>query len=204
MLQAYDSSEKALPKAKQAASIAQERDPALAEPYAVLGFVGWKRDDWDWKAADAEFRKAQALDPDSATVASYYAFELASAGNFEEALMQVRHAVELDPISLGLTSQMAYLELLYRQSVREAGDPSAAGFGTESRTTVRKGDAHRGAIPSRQAGMRRRWQSTTKSRREPCIFERAACDSLCGVVPRMRGRAGRSREAGKLLNGSFA
>ncbi len=193
VIQAYVSSEEALPKAQRTATIAEESDPALAEPHAVLGFVAWAHD-WNWKAADGEFRKAQALNPDSATVASYYAFELASAGRFEQALMQVRHAVELDPTSLGLTSQMAYLELLYRHP-REAEtwsrqalelNPGPLFARVMLIAALSMQDKHAEAMEEYAkipAG------ALTSSEQLAAAYAAFAC-----------GRAGRLREAGKLLN----
>src|ERR1035437_6751737 len=53
------------PKAKAAAQKAVQIDDNLAEAHAVLGFtIFWY--DWDWKAAEAEFKRAIELNPNSA------------------------------------------------------------------------------------------------------------------------------------------
>jgi tetratricopeptide (TPR) repeat protein len=77
--------------------------------------VSWGYD-WDGQASETEFRLAGRLNPGSATVASYHAFELATAGRFEDAIGEVRRAVELDPTSLSLAQQMAYFQVLKRNS----------------------------------------------------------------------------------------
>jgi DNA-binding winged helix-turn-helix (wHTH) protein/TolB-like protein len=113
VIQGYESPVPALAKARQAAILARENDPSLSDSYAVVGFVDWASD-WKWDAAETEFRKAVALNPKSTLSASYYAFELASAGRFEEAVSQLRQVIELDPTSVALISQMAYIELVYQ------------------------------------------------------------------------------------------
>jgi TolB-like protein/Tfp pilus assembly protein PilF len=113
-IQGYLSGTEALPNAKQAALRAQELDSGLAEAHSVLGVVAWAYD-WDWRSAESESRRAVELNPNSATVAAYRAFELATAGRFDEAISEGRRAVDLDPTSLSITQEMAYLQLLARR-----------------------------------------------------------------------------------------
>ncbi len=54
-----------LPKAKEAAQKAIEIDDTLADAHAELGFIiFWY--DWDWNAAENQFKRALELDPNSA------------------------------------------------------------------------------------------------------------------------------------------
>jgi hypothetical protein len=59
-------SKSATAKARAAARCALELDPTLAEPRATLAFVAMYYD-WNWNAAEDEFRRAIALDPTYAT-----------------------------------------------------------------------------------------------------------------------------------------
>src|SRR5713226_10043841 len=56
----------ATPKIRSAAQRAIELDPTLAEPHAALAGVK-EQSDWDWAAAEGEYRKAIGLNPNDAT-----------------------------------------------------------------------------------------------------------------------------------------
>jgi serine/threonine-protein kinase len=88
----------AFPKAKEAALKAIELDDNLAEAHASLGFVHFHYD-WDWVAAENEFKRALALNPQSAQAHIHYTDYLVGLGRFNEAYDQGRHALEIDPVS---------------------------------------------------------------------------------------------------------
>ena len=87
------------PKAREAAQRALEIDPSLAEAHAALGSVRFFYD-WDWAAAEREFRSANELDPNSADSHQTYGYFLAAMGRFDEALAEMKLAQELDPLSI--------------------------------------------------------------------------------------------------------
>ena len=60
----------------------------------------------EWRLADAEpaFRRALALDPGDATAHNSYAQYLFATGRRDEAIAERRRAIELDPLSLAVTS----------------------------------------------------------------------------------------------------
>jgi len=97
------------PKAKAAAMKAVQIDDDLAEAHAVLGFtIFWY--DWDWKAAEGEFKRAIELNPKSADAHWAYAHMLSNLGRHSEALDEAKLARELDPLSLIIsTSEGMYL-----------------------------------------------------------------------------------------------
>jgi serine/threonine-protein kinase len=103
----------AIPEAMKAAAAALEIDDGLGEAHAFLGLFHTLYD-WDWPAAEREFRRALALTPNSATVHQYRAFYLLAVGSFEEAIQSTRKARELDPSSQlggiygGLTLYLAH------------------------------------------------------------------------------------------------
>jgi tetratricopeptide (TPR) repeat protein len=87
------------PKAKAAAEKAIQIDDSLAEAHAVLGFtIFWY--DWDWAAAEKEFKRALELNPNSADAHWGYAHLLSNYGRHPEALAEIKRARELDPLSL--------------------------------------------------------------------------------------------------------
>ena len=86
------------PKAKEAAQKAVVIDDHLAEAHAVLGFtIFWY--DWNWKEAEAQFKRALELDSNSADTHWFYATFLSSMGRSSEALDEVKRARELDPLN---------------------------------------------------------------------------------------------------------
>lgn len=86
-------------KARAAALKALEIDETLAEAHASLALVE-ENYDYNWSAAEKEFRRAIQLDPDYATAHQWYAENLAWQGRFEEALAQSERARQLDPMSV--------------------------------------------------------------------------------------------------------
>ncbi|MEP6788251.1 MAG: tetratricopeptide repeat protein, partial [Acidobacteriota bacterium] len=97
------------PKAKAAAEKAVELDDTLAEAHAVLGFtIFWY--DWDWSAAEKEYKRALDLNPNSADAHWGYAHLLSNTGRHPEALTEVKRATELEPLnSIINTSEGLYL-----------------------------------------------------------------------------------------------
>ena len=92
-------SEEALPKAQEAATKALELEETLAEAHTSLGAV--RADyEWDWRAAENEFRRAIELNPSYATAHQWYAELLSQEGRHDEAIAEIRRAQELDPLSL--------------------------------------------------------------------------------------------------------
>ena len=55
--------------------------------------------DWNWPAAEADFRKALTLNPNSAIGHHWYARNLAQLGRWDEALRENSAAEKLDPLS---------------------------------------------------------------------------------------------------------
>lgn len=97
-LYGVESPDLALPKARAAALRALELDDGLAEARATLAVVRYQHD-WDWAGAEAEFRRAIALNPSYATARQWYAEFLSYAGRYEEAKAQIALAFEFDPLS---------------------------------------------------------------------------------------------------------
>jgi tetratricopeptide (TPR) repeat protein len=92
------SNDAATPKIRSAAQRAIELDPTLAEPHAALAGVK-EQSDWDWAAAEGEYRKAIGLNPNDATSHHWYSVMLENLGRFKEALAENEKALALDPAS---------------------------------------------------------------------------------------------------------
>jgi tetratricopeptide (TPR) repeat protein len=94
------------PKAKAAALKALELDQGLGEAHVSLAQV-LANYDWDFPAAEKEFKRAIELSPGYPTGHDFYAIHLMAMGRQEEAIAEARHALELDPLSLILRNRLA-------------------------------------------------------------------------------------------------
>jgi tetratricopeptide (TPR) repeat protein len=90
--------QEAFSRQRAEATKAIELDDSLPEAHAELANAAMTLD-WDWATAAAEFRRALALNPNSAAIHEKYAFYLVRTGQLPEALAQVERGVDLDPVS---------------------------------------------------------------------------------------------------------
>ncbi len=88
----------AFPKAKISASKALEIDDCLGEAFNSKAFISLFYD-WDYPAAEAAFKKAIKLNPGYATAHEWYSLYLSAMRRFDEAVDEVKRALELDPLS---------------------------------------------------------------------------------------------------------
>jgi TolB-like protein/DNA-binding winged helix-turn-helix (wHTH) protein/Tfp pilus assembly protein PilF len=84
--------------ARDAGERAVALGPDLAETHTALGTVRYWLD-WDWPAAEAEYRKAIAFDYSYSQAHRVLGIELVSTGRHEEARRQMSQARELDPFN---------------------------------------------------------------------------------------------------------
>jgi TolB-like protein/DNA-binding winged helix-turn-helix (wHTH) protein/Flp pilus assembly protein TadD len=96
----------AYPRAKAAATKALELDSALGEAHISLAFAldGF---DWDFGAAETEFKRGIELNPGYATGHQWYAGHLILFGRSSEAIAEMRKAEDLDPLSLIIGADLA-------------------------------------------------------------------------------------------------
>jgi len=100
-------------EAKQAVSKALELDDGLGEAHGSLGFLKFVYD-WDFVGAEAEFKHALELSPNYAEAHHWSAIYFANLGRHEEASIEAKHAVELDPLSLLMNMTPALASYLAR------------------------------------------------------------------------------------------
>ena len=87
-----------VPKAREAAQRALHMDPGLAEAHAALAHIKFFYD-WDFPAAEAEYRQALKLNSGSADTHHFYGVMLMWTGRLGEASAQLQEAQILDPLS---------------------------------------------------------------------------------------------------------
>jgi TolB-like protein/Flp pilus assembly protein TadD len=106
--------EEALRQQKTAAHKALELDDDLAETHLAMGNV-YMGQDYDWLAAETEFKRAIALKPKLDLAHDAYAQLLAFLGRFDESIAQQREALQINPFSPSLIVNLSYLYYLQRQ-----------------------------------------------------------------------------------------
>ncbi len=107
-------------RARAAARRALALDSTLAEAHAALALIV-QNHDWDWQAAEREFRQAIALNPNYATAHHWYAEHLMWRGRFDEALQESERALLLDPLSLIIAADngaILYYARQYDRAIR--------------------------------------------------------------------------------------
>jgi adenylate cyclase len=85
-----------MPQARELASKALALNPNSSEAHASLGNIAFQFDQ-DWALAEAELRRATYLNPSNVTAHRYFGFMLSSQGRWEEAKLELRRAMRLDP-----------------------------------------------------------------------------------------------------------
>jgi len=92
-------------QAKRAASEALRRDEMLAEPHISLAHAYFH--EFNWPAAEQEFKRGLELNPNYAVGHFYFANYLLARGRFQDAIAEARQAQALDPVSLPVRSNTA-------------------------------------------------------------------------------------------------
>jgi Tfp pilus assembly protein PilF len=99
-LQGVAAPSEAMPKAEWAAKEALALNRSLAEAHSSLASVLY-RYQWNWGAADREYRESLDLDPNYAEGRRAYGIFLQSVRRFDESVEQHRRALDLSPPTLG-------------------------------------------------------------------------------------------------------
>jgi eukaryotic-like serine/threonine-protein kinase len=118
------SPEESMPKAKEAARKALDLDDSLADANVAMAYLNWDYD-YDWSAADKEFKRGIALAPRSGVVfyntdvLSNYCQDLTTAGHLEEGIEECRRGLEREPLSF-LANEVLGRSLYYARRYDEA------------------------------------------------------------------------------------
>ena len=104
----------AMSKAKEAALHALAIDNAVGEAHASLAYLTFFYD-WDWPAAEKEFKQAIELNPNNADTHHWYSHFLMGQGRIEESLIQSKRALELSPFDILFHIHLSWHYLNARQ-----------------------------------------------------------------------------------------
>lgn len=104
----------AMPVAKDAAQKALALDPSSAEAHTSLAYIHlvW---DWDFDAAEQEFKRALALNPSYVNALHWYSHELIALGRIPESHEESELALGLDPTDVVVNEHMAWHHMMARE-----------------------------------------------------------------------------------------
>ena len=94
-----------MPKASVAVERALEIDPGLPEAYIARAMIKHFYT-WDFAGGNADFERAIALNPNSATAHHLYGKNLPTTGQFEKAFAELERALQLEPYSNGINKDL--------------------------------------------------------------------------------------------------
>lgn len=110
-----------IPKARLAAMRALEFDPKRAEAHTSLAAIKALYN-WDWSGAEQEFQRAIELNPRYATAHHWYGILLcAPLGRSAQTLAELERALELDPDSPIIRTDLGFAHYLAGQTDRAIG-----------------------------------------------------------------------------------
>jgi len=141
------SPEQGVPKVLAMARKTLELDPNNAEALVSIATTKY-RNLWDFSGAEADYRRALALNPNYATGHEWYADYLRSMGRWEEARREIELAHRLDPLSPPINVMMCfsfYYERRYKEAIDyaehlRAQHPDLAATGCEASALMAIGD----------------------------------------------------------------
>jgi len=111
----YLSADEVFPRIRWAAEKAIGEECCVPEALTSHGYARFLYE-WDFPGAEADFRQAMSLDPNSPTLHHWYGEFLMAMGRLEEAREHLRRAHELDPLSLTITVGMGWSEYFLGRS----------------------------------------------------------------------------------------
>ncbi len=95
----------AFAKARAAALKALEIDDALAEAHTSLASIKESLD-WDFAGAEKEYKRAIELNPNYSLAHMWYSLFLDEMGRLDEAMVEIKKAREVDPLSLPINRNL--------------------------------------------------------------------------------------------------
>jgi len=164
--------EEAFPRAREAATRALEIDETLGEAHAALAQVAFLWD-WDWPAAEKQFKRALELTPGDPEVHHMYAHYLTAMGKFEEGLAESRRLLELDPLSPASRNHLGWHYLYaheFDQAIEQyklvlAVDPNFA----EAHRQLAEAYAEKGRFDDAVAETLKRWELIGRGNEVPAL-----------------------------------
>jgi len=162
----------AFPKARDAATKAVELDETVGEAHAALAQVAFLWD-WDWAAAEKQFKRALELTPADPEIHHMYAHYLTAMARFDEALAESQRLLELDPLSPASRNHLGWHYLYahqFDQAIEQyklvlALDPNFA----EAHRQLAEAYAEKGRFDEAVAETLKRWELIGRANEVPAL-----------------------------------
>jgi TolB-like protein len=176
--------QEAYSKSREAADRALTLSPDLPDAHLARGSL-LLRANFDWRGAEAEYRRALALAPSAVTAKFELGLVLATVGNLDQAVDLTQQAIDGDPLRAIWYNWLAvYLLALNRldeaeRAIRKAIElqPGAESFYyLLSNIQVRRGDA-KGALSAAQQETPGAWQDISLAIAQQIGTDRSAADA---------------------------
>jgi serine/threonine protein kinase/Flp pilus assembly protein TadD len=113
--------ESAYDQARKASETALRLDDSLSEVHVAAGWISLHCD-WNWTEAEQEYRRALVINPSCAEAHHMYAHYLELRGSLDEALREINHALELEPVSPPLNAcagQVLFHGRRYEEAIKQ-------------------------------------------------------------------------------------
>jgi serine/threonine-protein kinase len=168
-------------EAKRAILKALEIDPELPEARVSLAYIR-QFYEWDFPAAEREYRRALESNPNYATGHQWYAEYLAAMGRHDEAITEIRQALAVDPLSLivnAVEANILYMGGEYDRAIAKAHeitamDPNFPEVYEYLKRSYDQKEQYREAITARQMRRRLLGRDTSET---PALAEAATTTS---------------------------
>jgi tetratricopeptide (TPR) repeat protein len=93
--------------ARNASVKALALDDTLSGPHIALGAISLLLD-WNWNVAEKEFKRGIELNPSFSEGHREYSLYLRTMGRTEEAIVEIRQAQDLDPLSVSMSASVGW------------------------------------------------------------------------------------------------
>jgi tetratricopeptide (TPR) repeat protein len=179
------SAKETLPQAKVAVTKALQLDPLLARAHLALGLITLASE-WNWAGAEDQYRTAMKLNPNCGECLHQYSALLTGLGRNDEAIAQIKHEIELEPLNVVPRYWLAVIAFMLRQydsSIRQL-------------EVLYNGDAIIGLSYAQE----KKYPEAIASLQN-CRTESAPCRALdLAFLAQVYGFAGQKRDAQKIID----
>jgi len=112
-------------------------DSRLADAHEVMAWISMAYD-WDWPAADTEFRSAISLEPGNAETLRNMATLSAILGKKDNAIDVFKKSIALDPLKFGSQASFFFyvFQLFYMNHLRDAKEACTKALESDSQTVL--------------------------------------------------------------------
>ena len=178
-------------EARSAAQKALQLDPSLAEAHISIAAI-YEAYDWNWKAAEREYRRAIELNPQLPSAHLWYGMFLRDQGRLREAMPYLERALRLEPLSVFALCNIAEAYAMQRDYTSAIRNMDVA---LELAPQSRKLQMMRAGLKREHSGEQTQWINELERARNLNTDDPASTAALA----RAYAKSGRKADAARLL-----